>query len=334
MQRPVRIGLVGLGRWGRVHLRTLLSLSDRCTVTHLCTSRPEHAALVPHPVTVVRTWRALLRAPCDAVVIATPAATHAELLAACVRAGKPCLVEKPLCLDVATATRLDRTVRASGVPVLVNHTHLFDPAYEALKRAVANAGDPIRLIISEGMALGPFRTDVSVLWDRGWHDVSLCLDMMGRLPTRVAALGGPAGPNGFPEQVSLRLEFPGGACAWIQAGCLSVEKRRQLTVFTERRLYRWNAQGKVPLVWAPITFSRRTRGGIPEAPAWKAMRVEAVERPMRRMARCFLDGLHGRARDRFGTTLAVRVTRVLAACSRAMRHRAHGVHRQHSASTI
>lgn len=321
MRRPVRIGLVGLGRWGRVHLRTLLSLRDHCRVTHVCTSRPEAAKLVPHPVTVVRTWRALLRAPCDAVIIATPAATHAELLAACVRAGKPCIVEKPLCLDVATAKRLDRTVRASGIPVLVDHTHLFDPAYEALKRAIVDAGDPVRLMISEGMALGPFRTDVSVLWDRGWHDVSLCLDLMGRLPRHVAALGGPARPGGFPEQVSLRLEFAGGGCAWIQTGCLSVEKRRQLTVFTERRLYRWNAQGTAPLMWAPIAFSQRFRGGVSETPAWRILRVGAAMPPMQRMARCFLDGLRGKERGRFGTTLAVQVAQVLAACDRAMRRR-------------
>jgi len=143
---PVRLGLIGAGRWGKVYIRTLLSLPDRCRLTHLCTSKPENAALIPHPVTIVPGWRELIAADCDAVIIATPPQTHAELLEACVKAGKPCVVEKPLCFDVATAERLDRLVQAAGIPVLVDHTHVLTSAYETLKRTVKQAGEPVRMV--------------------------------------------------------------------------------------------------------------------------------------------------------------------------------------------
>jgi len=141
-----------------VYIRTLAALGERCRLTHLCTSRPQNATLADHPVAVVSDWRELIRAACDAVVIATPPHLHAEMVEACVEAGKPCIVEKPLCLDVERAERLHRRIQASNTPVLVNHTYLFHPAYLALKQALEEAGEPIRVILSEEGGFGPFRT--------------------------------------------------------------------------------------------------------------------------------------------------------------------------------
>ena len=143
---PPRLGLIGVGRWGKVYLRTLASLSDRCRLSGLCTSNPENADGLGPSVTVTPDWRALVQSDCDAVIIATPPATHAQIVEACLEAGKPCLVEKPLCLDVATAERLHRRVQASGVPVLVDHTQLFSPAYQALREAVVRGGELIERV--------------------------------------------------------------------------------------------------------------------------------------------------------------------------------------------
>src|SRR3989338_8608758 len=82
----VRIGLIGAGRWGQVYLRTLALLQERCRLTHVATSRPEAVSRYPQPVTVTPDWRALIRAECDAVIIATPPAVHAEMGEACLEA--------------------------------------------------------------------------------------------------------------------------------------------------------------------------------------------------------------------------------------------------------
>ncbi|MBI4343134.1 MAG: Gfo/Idh/MocA family oxidoreductase [Candidatus Omnitrophica bacterium] len=312
--------MIGVGRWGQVYIKTLLALGERCRLTHLGTSRPEHAALVPHPVEVAADWRQLLRADCDALIIATPPHTHAEILEACLAAGKPCLVDKPLCLDVATAQRLHRNVQSAGIPVLVNHTHLFDAAYAALKRELDSAREPIRAILSEGMSLGVFRSDTPALWDWASHDVSLCLDLLGAVPARVDALGGPRDPQGVPEQVSLRLEFPGSACAWIHAGRLSPVKRRHLSVFTNHHLYAWDALAPTPLTVSPIDFAARCQGGVPRPDGLERRPVDgaAGSPPMERVVAYFLDGLSGGDRRLFGTALALDVTRVLAGAAARM----------------
>lgn len=261
----------------------------------------------------------MLDAPCEAIIIATPPETHAEILTACLQAGKPCLVEKPLCLDVATAQRLHRLVEDRGVAVLVDHTQLFHPAYEALQQRLSEGREAVRVIVSEGMAFGPFRRHTAALWDWAPHDVSLCLDVVGCAPAGVAALGGPTDPQGIPEMASIRLEFANGPTAWIHTGRLSTDKRRRLTVITDRHLYIMDALASDPLTVASMNYLQRYEETEVESLKINALKPVSTERPLTRMLAYFLDGLRGGDRRKFGTALAVEVVRVLAACEAAMR---------------
>ncbi len=313
---PVRIGLIGVGRWGKVYLRTLLSMESRCRVTHLGTSQPAHAGLIPYPVVVTADWEQLISSECDAVIIATPAHTHAAIVEACVTADKPCMVEKPFCTDVGTAEHLNQRIQKTGIPILVNHTHLFDPAYPILRQTIATAGEPIRLIISEGMNLGPFRKQISALWDWCPHDFSLCLDLLQEFPDRIGALSGPQSPDGLSEQVAIRLDFPSGACAWIHAGGLSPYKRRGLSVFTDTHLYEWNVTAK-SLTLARFDFSHRyaeKTDVFPDSLQRSELSFPQDSTPMAEAIAYFLNGIRGGDQRYFGTQLAVEVTHLLAAC--------------------
>ena len=318
MPPPVRVALIGVGRWGKVYIKTLLALGERCRLTHLCTSHPDNARLVPYPVKVAREWRRVIERPCDAVIIATPPETHADILEACLDAGKPCIVEKPLCLDVATAQRLDARVRVSRVPVLVDHTQLFNPYYLALKQALARSQERIRLIASEGMAFGPFRTDTPALWDWGPHDLSLCLDLMGKTPEHIETLAGPRAPDGTPEAASLRLEFADGVSAWVQISRISPVKRRTLAVITDEHSYLLDDRAAVPLTVGSIPFSSRYAADRSNTPDRSAIPALTQRRPMEQMVSYFLDGLVGGDRQQFGTQLALEIARLLAACDAAM----------------
>jgi len=243
------------------------------------------------------------------------------MLQACLEARKPCLVEKPLCLDVPTAERLDRRVRSMGVPVLVNHTHVFSPAYHRLKTVLASRRERIRVILSEGMNLGPFRRDTPALWDWGPHDMSLCLDLLGTTPAHVDALAGPPGPGETPELVSLRLGFSGGVTAWIHAGCLSAEKRRRFSVFTDQRLYVWYDTCETPLTVRPFRFRDRYDHPSPASDPPISLPTRSRQTPMERLLIYFANGLQGGDRAQFGTALALAVVRVLARCEAAMARR-------------
>jgi len=315
----VRFGLIGVGRWGKVYLRTLLALGDRCRLTHLGTRNPDHAALVPYPVRVMADWRALIEADCDAVIIAAPPHVHAEMVEACVSAGKPCIVEKPLCLDVATAERVHARVTQAGVPVLVDHTQLFHPAYQALKAALRESGEPVRAILAERMGSEHQKPDVPVLWDWCPHDVSLSLDLLGQDPIEIGALGGPPGPSGDPELVSLRLDFSGDACAWVHAGRLASQKRRVFSVFTARGVYVFDDLAAEKLAVSSFEAAPGDHEGFPAWPQTQAWPLVSSQSSMTAMVTYFLDGLAGGDRRYFGTGLALRVTRVLDTCESLLR---------------
>ena len=315
----VRFGLIGLGRWGKVHLRTLLALGDRCRLTHLGTRNPDHAALVPYPVRVMADWRALIEADCDAVIIAAPPHVHAEMVEACVSAGKPCIVEKPLCLDVATAERVHARVTQAGALILVDHTQLFHPAYQALKAALREAGEPVRVILAERMGSEHPKPDVPVLWDWCPHDVSLSLDLLGQDPVEIGALGGPPGASGDPELVSLRLDFAGGACAWVHAGRLASQKRRVFSVFTARQVYVFDDLAAEKLAVSSFEAAHGDRQGLPAWPQTRAWPLASSQSSMTAMVTYFLDGMGAGERGYFGTDLALRVTRVLGTCEFLLR---------------
>lgn len=221
-----RLGLVGAGRWGRRLIETIRSI-EGATLAFVASQNPATSAFAPE-ARVVEDWRELLAADLDAAIIATPPGLHSPMVRAFVQAGIPSMVEKPLCLDLAEAVELNDFVRASGVPVMVDHTQLFHPAWKVLKRRAEELG-PVRFIRSEGMGYGPFRPDVPVLWDWAPHDVSLGIDLFGALPERVSALGND-------DSVDVWLEFEGGPTAHVANSNVSVEKRRCFTAYTDHHV--------------------------------------------------------------------------------------------------
>ena len=113
----VKLGLIGPGRHGKRYLEPQNG-GERFVGS---------AGSAPGAV-------AALVARVDAVVIATPPATHEELTMLCLEAGKPVLVEKPLALDLAACERLVAASERLGVPLMVAHTHLWARLFQSLER--------------------------------------------------------------------------------------------------------------------------------------------------------------------------------------------------------
>src|SRR4051794_13382523 len=124
----VGVGLAGLGRIGRMHAG---NLAYRCSTARL-------AAVFDLNVDAAREWGERLRVPwttsydellerCDAVAIATPTSSHAELVVAAARAGRPVFCEKPISSDRASTVEVLDAVAAAGVPLQVGFHRRVDP---------------------------------------------------------------------------------------------------------------------------------------------------------------------------------------------------------------
>ena len=167
----------------------------------------------------------------DAVVVASPAATHADMALRCIEAGKACLVEKPFALAVADAERVASRAAERKVPVLVGHLLLFHPAVERL-RAMTTSGELGRILYLYGMRvnLGQVRADENALWSFGPHDVSVALYLLGEQPVQVAAQGHGYIRAGVEDVVFLTMRFQSGVLAHVHLSWLDPYKERRLTV--------------------------------------------------------------------------------------------------------
>jgi predicted dehydrogenase len=230
----LRLGLIGAGRWGRNYITTIAGL-EGVRLASLASRNPQSARLAGPDCLVTADWHAILdRSRIDAAIVATPPALHAEMTAAAVKRGLPVLVEKPLTLDLVEAVALRGLVAAQEGFVMVDHTHLFHPAYRALKLVAPRYG-PVHAIDCRSGNYGPFRADTRALWDWGAHDLALCLDLVGASPEILEAkcLERRRAPEGWGEVLELRATFPRAVSAVLRFGNL-LAKERRMVVYLER----------------------------------------------------------------------------------------------------
>lgn len=311
--RTLRLGLIGAGPWGRNLIRTIAAV-DGVRLSRLASTRADGRALAGEDCTVSADWRQVAAADdIDGVVVATPPALHGIMTRAAVAAGTPVLVEKPLTMDAAEAADLAAFVEARGGFVLVDHIHLFSPAWQALKRE-ARALGPVRHIHAEAGGWGPFRPDVPVLWDWGPHDLALAMDLLGGPPQAIRARIAERRqtPDGAGETVQMEAEFAGSTHARFTLSNLFDGRRRTFAVQFDACTLIYDDAG-------PDKLTRRAHGGPAGDAAGPAEPVPVDdEAPLECVVRAFAEGIRGASRDTASVRLGVGVVAALADAERSM----------------
>jgi predicted dehydrogenase len=173
----------------------------------------------------------------DAVIVATPARTHAEVGMRAVEAGIPTLVEKPFALTVQDAERLADLADRRSVPLLVGHLLEYHPVIERLKSMIQDETlGQIYYLYAQRVNLGQVRPDENALWSFGPHDVSVALFLLGEAPVTVSAQGHSYLQKGIEDIVFLHMNFRSGVMAHVQMSWLDPHKERRLTVVGSRQM--------------------------------------------------------------------------------------------------
>ena len=171
----------------------------------------------------------LARADIDAVVIATPSSTHAEVVCDAARAGKPIFCEKPLALTIAETDRAIAAVAAAGVPLQVGFHYRFRPAYVAARRVIqaGEIGTPLiyKALQRDESIPPPSFCDVAVsggiLVDMGIHEFDLARWLFDDEIDEVYAVAPPPAHPGIAEvgdvdRALVGLRMRGGAAGNIE----------------------------------------------------------------------------------------------------------------------
>jgi predicted dehydrogenase len=238
--RPVRVGVVGLGYWGPNIARNLATI-DGCDVRWLCDGDPHALEKLASSFADVRTTtkldELLADGELDAVALATPVPTHAELAIAVARAGKHCFVEKPLATSAADAEAAVGAAADARRILMVGHLLEYHPAVVRL-RALVDGDElgPLRYVYGNRLNLGKLRADENALWSLGAHDVSVVLHLIGEEPDECLAHGASYVRPGIQDVVFCYLRFPSGIVAHLHLSWLDPHKERRLTVVGARRM--------------------------------------------------------------------------------------------------
>jgi predicted dehydrogenase len=235
-----RIGVVGLGYWGPNLARNFDRLPDAELVWLCDASRDAHARYgdaFPGVSTTSSLDDLLADSTLDAIVLATPVPTHAELARRVLEAGKHCLVEKPLAQSVDEAEQVLETARASGRVLMVGHLLEYHPGVERLAQLVESGElGQIRYIYSNRLNLGQLRRDENALWSLGAHDVSVILRLAREEPYECRAVGESYVNEGVEDVVFCYLRFPSGLAAHMHLSWLDPHKERRFTVVGSKRM--------------------------------------------------------------------------------------------------
>jgi predicted dehydrogenase len=317
-QAPVRVGVVGLGYWGPNLARNFAALAG-CEVTWLCDpSEPARERLAgAHPgARGTAQAQDLLEDPAlDAVVLATPVPTHAELAVRVAQAGKHCFVEKPLATRAADAQRAVDAAERAGKTLMVGHLLEYHPAVHRL-RELLDGGElgELYYVYGNRLNLGKLRADENALWSLGAHDVSVVLALIGEEPVECLAHGSSFVREGVEDVVFCYLRFPSGAVAHLHLSWLDPHKERRLTVVGAKRMATFDdmqIEGKLTVYDKGFDEDVRSWGEyIARSGDIYSPRIPGVE-PLRLECEHFLECVRTGATPRSDGHSGLRVVRVL-----------------------
>ncbi len=250
----LNISQIGVGYWGPNLLRNLVA-NRNCrvlSVVDLSKARCDYVRGLYPTVMVTDDINLVFQDPLiDAVVIATPVASHFELTMKALEAGKHVLVEKPLARTVAEVEQIGNLAEKKKLLVMVGHTFLYNAAVQYVKRLIDSdeLGD-IRYIYSQRLNLGRIRSDVDALWNFAPHDISIIQYWLGDpTPLSVSKHGIDYIQKDVHDVVFMNIIYPKKIMANIHVSWLDPHKVRRITVVGSKKMvvYDDGAENKIAI---------------------------------------------------------------------------------------
>ena len=223
----LKIGVVGTGHLGKIHLQNLLELTTDFSVQGFYDTDAVIASEVERDFNL-KAFDQLdtLLVHVDAILVSSPTHTHFSIAIQALKSGKHVFIEKPVCLNIEESNRLLRYAQEAGMVVQVGHVERFNPA---LLASMSFIDKPLFM---ETQRSAPFQkrgTDVSVVYDLMIHDIDIALIMANSNVKKITSFGMKVFSDSI-DMASVRLEFENGCVANLSASRVSQHKERK-TIF-------------------------------------------------------------------------------------------------------
>ncbi|MCP5005115.1 MAG: Gfo/Idh/MocA family oxidoreductase [Planctomycetes bacterium] len=232
------VGVAGVGNWGKNLVRDfyeLGALHTTCDVNNELSHKLR--SQLPETGFVDSFDHLLTNSSIEAVVIATPAHCHYQMVKEALLAGKHVFVEKPLSLKLHEGKELVRIAREQSLVLMVGHILHYHPAIEKLKELI-DAGElgKIQYIYSNRLNIGKIRTEENILWSFAPHDISVILLLLNEIPETVYANGGSYLQKAIPDVTLTTMDFKSGVKSHIFVNWLHPFKEQKLVVVGDNKM--------------------------------------------------------------------------------------------------
>jgi predicted dehydrogenase len=228
----IKIGVIGAGHLGKIHLRLLKEIPN-AELVGFYDYNAEASALVEKEfgIKAYSSASELIDA-CDAVDVVTPTLSHYEYASKAIRKSKHVFIEKPITSTVNEAKKLTALVNEANVKAQVGHVERFNPAFLAAKDYFNH---PMFIETHRLAEFNPRGTDVSVIHDLMIHDIDIVLSVVKSAVRKISA-SGVAVVSDSPDIANARIEFDNGCVANLTSSRISLKNMRK-TRFFQRDAY-------------------------------------------------------------------------------------------------
>lgn len=223
----IKIGVLGAGHLGKIHIRLLKEI-DKYELVGFYDTNPEAAALVEKEfgIPFFPVLDELLDLV-DAVDIVTPTIAHYDCAAKAIKRSKHVFIEKPVTNTIDEAKSIMGLAKEANVKVQVGHVERFNPAFLAARDYCSN---PMFIETHRLAQFNPRGTDVSVVLDLMIHDIDIILSVVKSNIKRISA-SGVAVVSESPDIANARIEFDNGCVANLTASRISMKNMRKSRFF-------------------------------------------------------------------------------------------------------
>ncbi len=239
----IKVGVIGSGYWGPNLIRNFVEIpeSEVVAVADLNEDRLSKIGYRYPKITITKYYQEMFNMDLDAVIIATPPASHFKIAKECLENNLHVLVEKPLTLTSKHSEILVEVANKNKQILMVGHTYEYNPAVRALK-GIIDSGELGQIYYADcaRLNLGLHNTDLNVLWDLAPHDISILSYILGNSPISVSAEGMSCIVEDVYDVAYLNLKYPENILAHIHVSWIDPSKVRRVTVVGSKKMVVYN----------------------------------------------------------------------------------------------
>lgn len=299
----INLALIGVGQWGKNFITTIDTIPNS-RLKYICATSSDTLNALSGKYIKTNDYKDLYKySDIDGIIIATPGSTHFKIASEFIKRDFNVLIEKPLSTNYKDALNLQKIFNEKKVKVLIGHTLLYNPAFAVFQNLSKKIGK-IRYIKFNMGNFGPFRSDISVLWDWGPHAISACLAILNKEPIKLRAWGLKSLKlkTNLYDTVLINLSYEAGLEVLAEVSWIFPLKKREIIIVGENDSIIFDDMKDNKLTYFKNLGEEKSLISYPSYPKGAPLTIEVID---------FINSIEKNSKPLSDTNLGVKIAQIL-----------------------